>query len=344
MNIALGIMIACLAGIMNGLFPTPMAANRSWAWENNWFFFSILSLLVFPQMITWISVPHLSAVLPQLHPSEILTIVLCGILTYLGSLLFGISIVYAGVALSFALLVGSMDAVGILVPRILLTHSLFQSTADGIVAIGVLLSIVSVFLGFFAGKWKNSVQSNGATDLPKRLLGTVLAILGGLLSGFLPVAMTLPPAKHLLHTAIAYGGASQFGASNAVLCLLLLGGAVPNCGYSAYLLFTRKTYHLYRESSHGLYWILVLAMSLLYSASVALWGAAISPSLLGTLGPSVGWALFVGMIVVSSTTAGVIRGEWSGAGRKARGALLASALCLLSSMILICIGNFLSLT
>lgn len=340
MNIFLGIILACLAGIMNGLFPTPMTANRSWAWENSWFSFSILSLLVFPQLIAWISIPHLSAVLQQLHPHEMLTILVCGVLAYLGSLLFGISIVYAGVALSFALLVGSMDAVGILVPRILLTHSLFQSTADKVVVLGVLLSIASVLFGFFAGQWKIGVQSEGATGLTKRLLGTVLAILGGLLSGCLPVAMSLPAAKRLLQTTITYGGASQFGASNAVLCLLLMGGAIPNCGYSAWLLFTRRSYRLYRESKHGLYWILVLSMALLYSISVALWGAAISPSLLGRLGPSVGWALFVGMIVVSSTTAGLIRGEWRGAGDKARGALLASVLCLLSSMILICVGNY----
>jgi L-rhamnose-H+ transport protein len=52
-NIGAGIAIAAIAGVMNGLFPLPMKANNAWAWENNWLPFSVLSLLLFPAVITW---------------------------------------------------------------------------------------------------------------------------------------------------------------------------------------------------------------------------------------------------------------------------------------------------
>ena len=81
-------------------------------------------------------------------------------------------------------------------------------------------------------------------------------------------------------------------------------------------------------------------MATLYSASLTLWGIAVSPALLGTLGVSVGWALFVGMIVISSTVAGLINGEWKGADASALRTLAMSLGCLLLSMALICLGNY----
>ncbi len=340
MNIGAGIAIACIAGVMNGLFPLPMKANKVWAWENNWLPFSFLSLAIFPAIIAWYAVPLLSDALRHVSSIDIFAALLCGALIYTGSLLFGISIDYAGLALSFALLVGSMNVVGILVPRLLLNHSLLRSEADWLVLAGVALSVVSVGLGFLAGKWKRRNKEDAAQTPAKRVLGSILAMLGGILSGFLPVAMAMPWSHRLFSSAMHYGGASSVGASNAVLSLVLFGGAIPNCGYCAYLLWKNHTYRHYKAKSYRLYWILVLTMAVLYSASVALWGVAISPSLLGALGSSVGWALFVGMIVVSSTAAGLLEGEWKQAGTSALTALAASLACLLSSMVLICIGNY----
>jgi L-rhamnose-H+ transport protein len=339
-NIGGGIAIASIAGVMNGLFPLPMKANKTWAWENNWLPFSILSLAFFPAIIAWYAVPLFPAALQHTNLVDVATAILCGALVYTGSLLFGISVIYAGVALSFALLVGSMNVVGILVPRLLLNHSLLGSGADLLVLAGVVLSVVSVVLGFLAGKWKNKSRDNAAHDPAKRVLGSILATLGGILSGFLSVAMAMPWAHRLSSAAMHYGGASSVGASNAVLTLILFGGAIPNCCYCVYLLLKNRTYRHYKTASYRFYWILVLAMAVLYSASVALWGVAISPSLLGALGSSVGWAFFVGMIVISSTASGILEGEWRQAGTSALTALAGSLACLLSSMYLICIGNY----
>jgi L-rhamnose-H+ transport protein len=339
-NIGAGIAIASIAGVMNGLFPLPMKVNKVWAWENNWLPFSFLSLVLFPAIIAWYTVPQLPLACQHANVVDMAAAIGCGALVYTGSLLFGISIVYAGLTLSFALLVGSMNVVGILVPRLLSNHSLLGSVADWLVLVGVALSTISVFLGFLAGKWNRRTQEDVTQTPSKRILGSILATLGGILSGFLPVAMAMPWEHRLFSYAIHYGGASSVGASNAVLSLILFGGAIPNCSYCIYLLWKNRTFRHYTVNRNYFYWGLVLAMAILYSASVALWGMAISPSLLGTLGSSVGWALFVGMIVLSSTTAGLLQGEWKQAGTSAWTALTGSLACLLSSMILICIGNY----
>ena len=338
MNISAGIAIAAIAGVMNGLFPLPMKANKAWAWENNWLPFSVLSLLLFPAVITWYSVPQLSVALQHVTLVDIIATMVCGALVYTGSLLFGISVVYAGLTLSFALLVGSMNVIGILVPRLLLNRSLLDSGSDWLVIAGMALSTVSVVLGFLASKWKGADKEDIAQAPAQRILGSILAMLGGILSGLLPVAVAMSWSHRLFSSAISYGRASPVGASNAVLSLILFGGAIPNCSYCLYLLCKRRTGGNYLK--HNRYWATILAMAILYSASVALWGVAISPSLLGTLGSSVGWALFVGMIVLSSTAAGLFSGEWKNAAPRAFTALAGGIVCLLSSMVLICVGNY----
>lgn len=339
MKIGAGIAIASIAGVMNGLFPLPMKLNKVWAWENNWLPFSFLSLMLFPGIIAWYTVPQLMLAYHHADLADMVAAIAYGALIYTGSLLFGISIDYAGLTLSFALLVGSMNAVGVLVPRLLFNHSLLSSAADWFVLAGVALSTISVALGFLAGKWNGGIQGDMVAP-PKRILGSMLAIFGGILSGFLPVAMAMRWEHRLFNSATHYGGASSVGASNAVLSLILFGGAIPNCSYCIYLLWKNRTCRHYKANHYSLYWGLVLAMAILYSASVALWGIAISPSLLGALGSSVGWALFVGMIVLSSTGAGLLQGEWKQAGTSAWTALIGSLGCLLSSMVLICIGNY----
>ena len=340
MNVAAGVLIALVAGGMNGLFMVPMRANKQWAWENNWMPFSFLCFAVFPWVIAWQTTPHVLATYLHADVMDILAALLCGILAYTGSLLFGISVVRIGVALGFSLLVGTMSAVGVLAPRLLLHHSIFGSAGDAFVLGGVCLSIVSVVFGFLSNKGKCAGGEHVKTSASSSATGCVLAITGGALSGLLPAGMAMPWAHRLIASAITNGGAPAAQATNAVIALVLLGGALPNCCYCAYLLRVNATYLNYKLNCRALYWFIVLAMSLLYSVSLVLWGIAISPSMLGTFGPSVGWALFVGMMVMASTAAGVLSGEWRFA-RLSSVALLASSLvALVSATILICYGTY----
>src|SRR5450759_4527378 len=78
MNIELGILIALIAGTLNGMFALPMKLNKNWAWENNWFPFSFLSLLIFPLFIVVLSIPKPIELLISLPIHNIITGLLCG--------------------------------------------------------------------------------------------------------------------------------------------------------------------------------------------------------------------------------------------------------------------------
>ncbi|MEO6966476.1 MAG: L-rhamnose/proton symporter RhaT [Acidobacteriaceae bacterium] len=343
MNIPGGIAAAIVAGCMNGLFPLPMKAIKSWAWENIWLPFSVLSFVIFPWVIVWLTVPHPSVALLHADNIDLVAAFCCGILAYTGSLLFGISLVYIGVALSFALLIGTMTVVGVLAPPLLLGRSLLKSPGGTLILGGVALAVVSVALGFIASRGKVQDRNGATQPSASNARGSLLAIFGGALSGLLPAGMAMPWAHRLVDSAVRFGSASPSQAVNVALAVMLAGGALPNCGYSIYLLCRNRTYRGYRRPIRFRYWLLVLSMGALYSASVGLWGVAISPPLLGVLGPSVGWALFVGMIVLSSTATGLLAGEWKFAKSSSIAKLGGSVLALICAMVLICLGTYFGL-
>ncbi|MFA5818813.1 MAG: L-rhamnose/proton symporter RhaT [Bacteroidales bacterium] len=344
MNIESGILIALIAGALNGMFALPMKLNKNWAWENNWFPFSFLSLMIFPFVIVVLSIPKPVELLISLPIHNIIIGLLCGIIIYGGSLLFGISLGYIGIALSFTLLVGSMSIVGVLLPLIIFNSNVLFSIGGTFILSGVLLFIISLFFSFKAGQLREaSLKTRDIENTREKSSmqkGMILAITGGLLSGLLSLVMNMGWAKEIVTKAVQAGNAKLSYASNAVLFIILIGGMIPNIGYCIFLLNKNNKWSLYKRYNSILSWIAILSMGLIYSASNGLWGISISESMLGNLGPSVGWALFIGMMVISSNISGYLTGEWKSAGNKSLKYLFVSIGLIISALLLIGYGNY----
>jgi L-rhamnose-H+ transport protein len=344
MNIIIGILLALLAGVLNGMFALPMKLNKNWSWENNWFPFSFLSLFAFPLVIVLLSIPHPIDLLCSLPIQYIITGIICGIIIYGGSLLFGISLGFTGIALSFTLLVGSMSIVGVLFPLIIFNSEILFTRGGLFILGGVFLFLISLIFGFKAGKLKEASlneKDNGNSKQRSTIQkGMILAITGGVLSGLLSLVMNMNWAKEIITAAVQTGGANLSYAGNAVLFLILAGGIIPNIGYCIFLLNKNRSWGLYKSNNSFIYWIAILAMGMLYSASTGLWGISISENMLGKLGPSVGWALFIGMMVVSSNISGYISGEWKSADNKTLKYLFVSIGLIITALLLIGYGNY----
>jgi L-rhamnose-H+ transport protein len=128
--------------------------------------------------------------------------------------------------------------------------------------------------------------------------------------------MNMNWAKEIIDRAIQIGNVNLSYASNAAIAIVLIGGLIPNVGYCIYLLSKNRSWKLYKDTNYILYWTAILSMGILYSASSGLWGISISESMLGRLGPSIGWGLFIGMMVISSNVCGFLTGEWKNANKK----------------------------
>ncbi len=339
MNVILGAFLAVFGGAVNGMFALPMKLAKKWSWENVWLPFSALALVIFPYLVAVMGAPQLCAAYSNAASSSILTGFIMGICAYFGSLLFGISLGLIGNSLGFSLLVGSMSAVGVLGPMLLFHPEKLATYGGRWIDLGILLMFVALVVCARAGNLKakgtDSTQKRGGSAVLK---GMLLAIAGGVLSGFLPMGLSMPWASNIASAARQFGGAGATSAQFVVLLPVLIGGALPNCLYAAWLLGKNKTWPNYKGASS--YWLIILLMGVMYTGSTVMWGASSSSALLGTLGPSVGWALFICGIVVSSNIGGFATGEWKGAGSKALTWMVAGVLIMVFAATCIGFGNY----
>ena len=58
-SLPIGIVLVLLAGLMAGNCMLPIKFNRRWKWENTWFVFSLVSLVVLPWALALSLVTHL---------------------------------------------------------------------------------------------------------------------------------------------------------------------------------------------------------------------------------------------------------------------------------------------
>ncbi len=70
---ALGFLLLFVAGAMNGSFTLPMKFTREWAWENTWLVWTIFALVIFPPLLTFLTVPALGEVYAQTGMAPVLS-------------------------------------------------------------------------------------------------------------------------------------------------------------------------------------------------------------------------------------------------------------------------------
>ena len=80
MVILAGFLIVFFAGSIMGTNLVPLKWIRVWKWENFWFVYSIMSLLIVPICIAFIFVPHLGAVYSSIPVSTMAKPFLYGVL------------------------------------------------------------------------------------------------------------------------------------------------------------------------------------------------------------------------------------------------------------------------
>ena len=97
-----GFLLILLAGGCSGTFALPFKHNSQWKWENNWFIWSIIALLVAPWIMAFISIPDLESVYAH-ESNTVLLVAFFGLLWGIGAILFGKGIDYLGVSLSLPL-------------------------------------------------------------------------------------------------------------------------------------------------------------------------------------------------------------------------------------------------
>jgi len=305
---AFGILLLLLAGVTNGSFTLPMKFTRKWAWENTWFVWSVFALVIFPPVLALATVHGLGQVYAEAGGTPIMIAAGCGAGWGIAQVFFGLAVDAVGIALAFSIVLGLSASVGALVPLCLDGNPQPFSSKGLAVIGGVALVIAGVFICAMAGRAREAALGTGPKGRPSMGSGLLFCVLSGL--GAALVALGLQYGGSLARIAERHG-ADPLWSNNATWLPLMLGGAIPNLAYCAYLMKKNGTGDRYGVSGTASYWFLAAVMALFWFGSTLMYGVASN-----SLGIVVAWPAFMSLIVITAMIWGVVTGEWKGSGNK----------------------------
>jgi hypothetical protein len=230
-----------------------------------------------------------------------------------------------GVSLTYGILCSIGAAVGVIVPMVVKGTGVFEdapgvfSTAGLVVLLGAAVMLVGVLFASLAGFGREKAQTTSNEEGAREQapsggfgVGLVMVIIAGILSagwGFVFVYSQEP-----IITAMKLHGAADIPAGIAVWAAGLMGAALVNVLYPAWLLTRNKSWGVILSSKKEI--LLSVLYGILFFAPCSLLGHGML--LLGALGASVGVGLTQSSLIVSAQGLGFLSGEWRGVTGKPR--------------------------
>ena len=302
-NLWMGLLLTLVAGLFSGNCMLPMKFARRWPWENTWLVFSVVSLVILPWALAFALVNDVGAVYAALPASAFFAPLGFGAGWGIAQVLFGLSIARLGLALGYAIIVGLGALLGTLVPLIVKNREVIGTGRGALILSGVAIMMLGIAVSARAGKAREGSGDRPAGE--SYMAALAVAVLCGLMAPMLNYAFAF---GHSIADEAVRQGASPQSAGYAVWPIALLGGLIPNLGYSFWLLSRNGTWEHFRGKWHPDVWFSCL-MGFLWMGAFAIYG--VSSVYLGALGTSVGWALFQIFMIMTANLSGVLTGEWN---------------------------------
>ncbi|MCL5670635.1 MAG: hypothetical protein M1423_04960 [Acidobacteria bacterium] len=298
----IGLLAVLAGGVCQGSFMLPMKWTRPWKWENTWLVFACTAYLVAPWALVLAGIPHAFHILASVHATTLLIVLLFGLGWGIGALTFGLGVTAVGMSLGFAVILGLTAVVGTLMPMLSTAHSL--STAK-VAATGfsLTLMLLGVAVCSWAGKWKEQVPEPESTLSYTK--GLAVCVVSGVLSACGNLGFVY--GAGIINRAESQGVPAAM-APNLVWALLTVALFLCNAGYAGMLLWRNRSFVNFRNAHTKRYFVFGALMGVLWISGFVFYG--VGARQLGELGPSLGWAILMGSIVLVANLLGVITGEW----------------------------------
>ena len=314
-----GFALTLFAGITMGFSMWSIKWARVWKWENFWFVYAIASLIIAPIILASSLLPHLPEVYASLTIREVMVPFVLGILWGFAQLGAGICVHRLGFAVSGAVLNGVGAAVGTLVPLVILHQEVLLQRSGLLILLGMAITIGGVTLCGWGGYRREELaksQGRGAgfsvtetamaqtaSTRAEYLTNLAIAFGAGILSALLNIALAY--SSGIMDKVRSHGGQTSW-APFAVWPIALLGGSLVNISYSAYLLFKNESWVYFSKKFSEI--VNPVLAACMWMGAIALYSSA--TTYLGTLGISIGFALFTITMILCGQLAAVVTGEW----------------------------------
>jgi len=330
-----------LASFFLGTFGLGMKYNKPLAWEAFWVIHAITGMLIIPLIWGLLVVPNLFQSILTAPSDAIFKGILFGFIWGIGGVMFGLSIRYVGVSLTYGVVMGTTGAIGSLVPLFQMDNFSDQAGFPYIL-LGVLIMMTGVAIIAMAGLKREKILSEsgfqiegvkGGSQFKK---GIIIVSISGVLSSFINIgfANALPVAKNAETL-----GASPIHASLAAWIVVLIGAIAFNLLYSGILLTMNKTWNTFAlpKIGNAVKWAVIAAIFWFGSLGVYGLGAA----KMGTLGTVIGWPVFVGLSLIFSNFWAIRAGEWKGM-KKPMSLMFVGTFILIAATIILAMANLMN--
>lgn len=328
-----GILAVILAGFSNGSFPAPAKGITAWKWEHIWLVYSFCAMALLPVgLAVWFS--H-GTIVPQLAEDPRLAerVAAFGALWGLGSLLFGVSLVRLGMAITNALVNGVVAFCGSVGPILIGSVQLGRASLLWLTG-GLALVALSLVLCAAASISRDRAQGmTGSGRGPgSQSIGAVfIAVMAGIMSAMINIGFAYGAP---LASAARAAGCPLVLASVTIWVPVLLGGAIFNMGYPAYLIHRGGSWScFFRRDNSALLWVRSSSMGVLWFGAILLYG--FGAAMMGSDGAVYGWAVIITVSILTSNVWGSMTGEWKNSGAKPKVLMWLSTASLISSLILL---------
>jgi L-rhamnose-H+ transport protein len=307
------IVLVLFAALMNAAYTLPMKLNKKWDWEHTWFAFSILGVAVVPTIIAMLTVPMLWSTYSVVSVGTLVAMAIFGAGWGVSLVFFGLALTRLGLAITFAVSLGTSAAVGALTPLVTQHANQLMTRQGLLICAGVLVILIGVGLCGLAGKSREAATAQSGGAQKNILGGFLLAFISGILGSMLNLGLAFGGS---IQRAAQENGASLAMMSNAVWLPCLYAGFLPGVIYCFVLMRKNGNVNKLKLAGIWYYWLASASMGVLWFGSIILY--SISTVKLGDLGTSIGWPLFLASIVIASTAFGVLTGEWKNTGKSLR--------------------------
>lgn len=305
-SIITGLAYILIGGTFSGVFAVPFKKNRGWRWENNWFVWSFVALLIAPWIVGMITVPQLfSAITSDI--SCLMLVIVFGLIWGYGAILFGKGIDALGVSLGQPIMLGLINSVGTIMPIAIKDPSLLL-TPMGIKTIcGVMIILIGIVFYSIAGGMKSRDDSRKGDekcrDSSKFKRGLIICILAGVFGPMINFAFVYGEPMQAYAIEL---GAEPVNAANSIWCVALTAGFIINIIACAVSFRSNASWSIYKGNILGV--LFAAAGGVLWYMSIMFYG--MGGNLIGEQGSSIGWATMQSVAIIAGCVAGLISGEW----------------------------------
>ncbi len=331
------LLLVIFASIFQGSFGLGMKFMEPLKWEAWWLVHSIFAMILIPTIWALFVTPNLFSVVTNAPINVKLLAMAFGALWGVGGIMFGKSIPYIGISLTYGIVMGVCSAAGSLIPFFTIENATALPAFPYIIG-GVAIMLIGVAITAYAGVQKDKLLA-GTEEANKKVnlkTGIVIAVLSGLLSAFLAIGFDKGrPIGEIAESA----GAISRNSSLAIWVVVLWGGFLINALYAVFLLFKNNTWNSFATPNSGKAYAWSIGAAVLWFGALGIYGQG--ATLMGKLGSVVGWPILLGLSLIVGNFWAYLNKEWEGA-KKPFNTLLLGLLVLIIAVITIGYANSVS--